>query len=75
MANQFHAKIRFDPVEWIAYDEETDAVLGVRDRRRDASWAVSIGEVVIGSGVVKTPVGARATARRCLAKWVKEQQS
>lgn len=70
MANQFSAKIRFDPIAWRAYDKDTNASLTVIDNDLTVTWRVSIRGVEIDSGFANTPPQARAKARRALAKYI-----
>lgn len=70
VGNQFDAKIRFDAIAWRAYDKETGAYATIIDHMTDAEWSVSKGAFK-ERGRTKTPQGARAAARRCIARLAK----
>ena len=73
MTNQFDAKIRFDPIAWLACDEETDTALVVKDLGTRASWEVRFPDGRVEKGFMKDPAAARAKARRVVEKACKKK--
>lgn len=75
MGNQFDAKIRFDPIAWRAYDEETGAVATVIEAGiKGAKWSVYFdAHGPRHEGYSPKPSSARARCRRVIAKYVREE--
>jgi hypothetical protein len=66
--NQFTAKIRFDPIAWRAYDQETGAIATVIDHGgKRVDWYVVFSKSSRRDGYSTTPSGARAACRRAIA--------
>lgn len=73
MANQFTAKIRFDPVAWRARDKESGAVLTVVDNGPGkVSWSIkrygATPPFFEEGGICNTPSAGRAACRRALER-------
>lgn len=68
MANQFDAKVRFDPIAWRAIDRETQLVATVIDNYPNVRWSVSFAGRIVERGEARNPRAARAKCRRVIEK-------
>lgn len=75
MANQFTAKIRFDPVAWRAYDKTTRATATVIDAGiKGGKWIVHFNASgPQHNGYSPTVASARAACRRLIVRQARTQ--
>jgi hypothetical protein len=73
MSNQFDAKIRFDPIAWRSYYQDTCAT--VLDKGgKNVTWWVIVRDGPRFEGTSTTPSGARAACRRTIEKYEREKK-